>query len=138
MDYIILSFYGTGVILPFVMIFYLFVRLLLNGSSQVLLCMECDQCVSVCPMAKKYPDAASPRDMMIAAKNGTLVELYENGLIRCNFCGACEKKCPRGLSPYKELEKMMSHLPDHHTTEETVDIAIRKNSVCREQRLRVM
>ena len=106
MDYIILAFYGTGILLPILVVLHLLLKLLANGNSQVLLCMECDQCMNACPNGNKHPNAASPKDIMVGVKEGNLSELYSSGVILCDFCGACEKKCPRGLAPYKEIEKL--------------------------------
>lgn len=82
----------------------------------MLLCMECDQCVKVCPIVKKYPNAASPKEIMEAIKIGDLMKLNEAGMILCNSCGACEKACPRGLAPDKELAKFKSSYLISHLT----------------------
>ena len=106
MDYIILSFYGTGILLPIIIVSHLLLKLMASGNSQVLLCMECDQCMNACPSLNKNKNAASPKDIMVGAKEGNLTNLYNSGVIFCNSCGACEKKCPRGLAPYKEVERL--------------------------------
>lgn len=107
MDDIILAFYGTGILLPILVVLHLLIKLIVNGQSQVLLCMECDQCMNACPNIMKHPNASSPKDIMVGVKEGKIDELYSCRAIECNFCGACEKKCPRGLSPYKEVEKLV-------------------------------
>lgn len=105
-DYLKLSIFGAGAFVSVIFILYLFISMILRGNYQVLLCMECDQCVKVCPIVRKYPNTASPKEIMEAAKVGDLMTLNEAGLILCNSCGACEKACPRGLAPYKEVEKL--------------------------------
>lgn len=101
-----LAVFSAGVLLPIIFILYLFISLIIRGNSQILLCMECDQCIKVCPIVKKYPDAPSPKDIMEAIKTGNLKKLDEKGTIKCNSCGACERACPRGLAPYKEWLKL--------------------------------
>jgi len=112
MNYIVLALFSTGVFIPILIVVHLVIKLIVIGNSQVLLCMECDKCVKVCPILKKCPNAASPKEIMKAVKVGNLDKLEEMGMLLCNSCGACEKACPRGLTPYKEVEKLKAKSPE--------------------------
>jgi len=100
---------------PVLAVAWLVLRLLLHGSSQVLLCMECEQCVRACPVALKAgPDFAGPRGIMAAAKVGNPSMAIDHGALQCNSCKACQRVCPRGLAPYREVERWRSagnHVP---------------------------
>jgi ferredoxin len=94
------------IIAPIAAITVLVIDLVRKGNSQVLLCMECEQCVRVCPIAlKKGADFAGPRYIMAAAKVGKLPIDIEHGELVCNGCEACERVCPRGLAPYSVLTR---------------------------------
>lgn len=99
------AFYAACILFPMAVLGWLVVRLVLRGSSQVLLCMECEQCMGRCPLVtRKGPDFPGPRGIMVAAKAGRLQKAAEGGALACTNCGLCEKACPRGLAPYQELE----------------------------------
>lgn len=88
---------------------FLIIDLVRRGDSQVLLCMECEQCARVCPVALKAgPDFAGPRGIMAAAKVGDPSMAIDHGALLCNGCKACERVCPRGLAPYLEVTRWKS------------------------------
>jgi succinate dehydrogenase/fumarate reductase-like Fe-S protein len=92
-------------------VWWLVLRLVLNGSSQVLLCMECEQCARACPVTLKAgPDFAGPCGIMAAAKVGNLSMAIDHGALLCNACKACERICPSGLAPYLEVSKWKRHM----------------------------
>jgi len=94
------------IIAPIAAIVLLVIDLVRRGASQVLLCMECEQCTGSCPMALKTDrDFVGPRGIMAAAKVGDPSLAIEHGAFLCNGCRACERVCPRGLAPYREVER---------------------------------
>lgn len=103
MEYILLALFSAGALIPIIFIVYIFISVSAGGYVETLLCMECDQCIKVCPAVRKNPKAASPKEILQAIKAGNLDELIAEGKIECNECGACGLVCPRGLSPCKEL-----------------------------------
>jgi succinate dehydrogenase/fumarate reductase-like Fe-S protein len=94
------------IIAPVAAIAFLLIDLVRRKDSQVLLCMECEQCVRACPVALKTgPDFIGPRGIMAAAKVGDPSSAIVHGALLCNGCKACERVCPRGLAPYLEVER---------------------------------
>ena len=94
------------IIAPIAAIAFLVIDLVRRGDSQVLLCMECEQCSRACPAALKAgPDFAGPRGIMAAAKVGDPSIAIDHGALLCNGCKACERVCPRGLAPYLEVAR---------------------------------
>lgn len=99
------AFYAACIIFPMAVLGWLVVRLMFKGSSQVMLCMECEQCMGRCPLvARKGGEFPGPRGIMVAVKAGQLQKAIDAGALACTDCGLCEKACPRGLAPYRELE----------------------------------
>lgn len=92
------------VVAPVLVIAGLVLKLIMGGSSQVMLCMECEQCVRVCPL-EKGPNPIGPKEIMSAAKTGDIDAVIALGALRCTSCKACERACPRGLAPYREVER---------------------------------
>jgi ferredoxin len=94
------------IIAPVAVIAFLVIDLVRRGDSQVLLCMECEQCARACPVALKAgPDFPGPRGIMAAAKVGDPSIAIDHGALLCNGCKACERVCPRGLAPYLEVAR---------------------------------
>jgi heterodisulfide reductase subunit C len=89
---------------PVMVVAWVMLRLVLQGSSQVMLCMECEQCVRGC-MLEKRSEPVGPREIMSAAKTGDMHAVLALGVLNCNSCKACQRLCPRGLAPYQELER---------------------------------
>ena len=113
-----LALYTTCVIVSIGLLIYLIVSLILQRRSQVVLCTECRQCMAVCPLLSK---GCNPMEIMLAAKCGRLEDQMAAGGRLCVSCGKCQKACPRGLAPFKEVErwragrdpKEMKIPPDH-------------------------
>jgi CO dehydrogenase/acetyl-CoA synthase alpha subunit len=68
-----------------------------KGRTQVMLCTECQQCKSSCPLLSRGCD---PVAIMKAAKSGR-----DGQGDLCTACRACEKSCARGLAPYREVKR---------------------------------
>ena len=109
MEYLRLALFGAGALIPVIFLLYLIISMVIRGNKDAILCMECDQCIKACPIARKFPGSATPKKIMAAAKTNNLKELSEAGQILCDFCGACELLCPRGLAPFKELERLKTN-----------------------------
>jgi len=101
----LLAFYTAGAILPIVLVAYMVGYLIFKKNHQVILCTECQQCKAACPLLSK---GCNPVDIMLAAKSGQYREAMEKGTRLCVSCGKCQEVCPRGLAPYREVEKWKS------------------------------
>ncbi len=94
------------IIAPVAAIIFLVIDLVRRGSSQILLCMECEQCAGACPVALKADRGfIGPRGIMAAAKVGNPSSAVIRSALPCNGCRACERVCPRGLAPYMEVSR---------------------------------
>jgi heterodisulfide reductase subunit C len=62
------------------------------------LCMDCQQCVAVCPVRRANKDYFGPRGIMIAARSGNMPKALEGQIFSCTSCMACVEACPRGLN----------------------------------------
>ncbi|MEN6438800.1 MAG: 4Fe-4S dicluster domain-containing protein [Syntrophobacter sp.] len=94
------------IIAPIAAIIFLVLDLVRRGATQILLCMECEQCAGACPVTLKAgADFIGPRGIMAAAKVGDPSRAIIRGALLCNGCKACERVCPRGLAPYQEVTR---------------------------------
>ncbi|MDD5205221.1 MAG: DUF4430 domain-containing protein [Desulfobacterales bacterium] len=97
-----LSLYAASAVLPLAIVVFMIVYLIVRGRGQVILCTECQQCRSACPLLNK---GCNPAKLMLAAKTGHEELFASAGGDLCVGCGRCEKACPRGLAPYLEVQK---------------------------------
>ncbi len=93
----LLALYSATVDLLIFVVIGMVIFLCVKGRGQVMLCTECQQCKSACPLLSRGCD---PVSIMKAAKSGG----QDQGEI-CVGCRACEKACPRGLTPYHEAKR---------------------------------
>ena len=97
----LLSFYTACVVFPILSMVGLALYLLLLGRNDVILCTECQLCISHCPGRNKGVNAFKG---MIWAKTGARDEpFYQEFDAVCTRCGMCGKDCPRGLQPFSLL-----------------------------------
>jgi Na+-translocating ferredoxin:NAD+ oxidoreductase RnfC subunit len=92
-----LAAYTAGTVLLISAVILLVFYLCLKGHAQAVLCTECQQCKSFCPMLSRGCD---PVAIMKAAKSGR-----GDMITSCIGCRACTKGCPQGLEPYREASK---------------------------------
>jgi ferredoxin len=97
----LLALYNGCVILLIGVLVFMEFYLVARKRGQVLLCMECQQCVSACPLLRK---GCNPVDIMLAAKSGEGPAAVKEVGALCIRCGRCQAACPRGLVPYLEIE----------------------------------
>ena len=85
-------------------------------------CVECYNCVSVCPafqenrheflgpagMVQLARHAVDPRDDL----NREIIA-YSSGVFRCTLCGKCDIVCPHGISPKKYIEQLRAKIQNH-------------------------
>lgn len=71
--------------------------------TQAMLCTECQQCKPSCP---QLTSGCDPVAIMKATKSGSDIRGE-----RCTLCRACEKRCDRGLAPYREVMKRRKRSP---------------------------
>jgi prenyltransferase beta subunit/ferredoxin len=91
---------------------FMFLYLIFKGSSQVMLCTECQQCRPVCPLLSK---GCNPVLIMKEAKMGMKSSATLSASSLCTRCGACQRACSRGLAPYQETGESKKSLPDRQT-----------------------
>ena len=70
-----------------------------RGFGESILCMDCQQCVAVCPVRKaKGMDYMGPHGIMKTARVDHKKRAEEGGLYSCTSCMSCAVACPRGLN----------------------------------------
>jgi len=94
---VLLALYTASTTLLIGVVIAMVLYLCCKGRTQVMLCTECQQCKSSCPLLSRGCD---PVSIMKAAKSGR----EDQGEL-CTACRACEKACGRGLAPYREAKK---------------------------------
>lgn len=97
-----LALYTACVLLCLGLLVYSIVVQVFRKSPQVILCMECRQCMAACPFLSK---GCNPMEIMLAAKSGLLDQAMEGGGHFCGMCKKCQAFCPRGLAPFEEAAK---------------------------------
>jgi Fe-S oxidoreductase len=128
----LLSFYTACVVFPILCMVGLALYLLAVGRNDVILCTECQLCISHCPGRNKGVNAFQG---MMWAKTGTVDEqFYQEFDAVCTRCGMCGKDCPRGLRPFSLLPQgeaenvsMKNCAMEAKATAEKEDIAIIKS-----------
>ncbi|HNX22713.1 MAG TPA: 4Fe-4S dicluster domain-containing protein [Spirochaetota bacterium] len=101
----ILSFYTASVLIPVLILIFLVVRIIKNRVTEIMLCLECERCMGVCPLLmKEGNNFPGPVHIMLQAKVSAKPEMFNNDLLLCTKCGLCSRVCPRGLEPYKVLD----------------------------------
>jgi CO dehydrogenase/acetyl-CoA synthase alpha subunit len=97
----LLALYTACCLLPLLFLIALAVGLLSRGRGEVMLCTECQSCVTHCPARDKGANAFQG---MLWAKTGSREEDFYRELdAACVRCGKCRADCPRGLAPFALL-----------------------------------
>lgn len=92
---------------PFLIMLYASVR----GHEGTVLCMQCQQCVAVCPVRAAQPDKyMGPLGIEVTSRSGTKAKAEEGGLFSCTSCMSCVEACPRGLNVKHDMDKFRSSL----------------------------
>jgi heterodisulfide reductase subunit C len=92
---------------PFLIMLYASIR----GHEGTVLCMQCQQCVAVCPVRAAQPDRyMGPLGIELTARSGTKERAEEGGLFSCTSCMSCVEACPRGLNVKHDMDKFRASL----------------------------
>jgi Fe-S oxidoreductase len=80
---------------------------LARGFEGSVLCMDCQQCVAVCPTRKSQKEEyLGPRGIEIACRAGNIRMATEGKIYSCTSCMACVEACPRGLNVKHDMDRM--------------------------------
>lgn len=79
---------------------------LYRGVEDSNLCMDCQQCVAVCPVRRAKKDYFGPRGVMIAARSGNKTQALDGNIFSCTSCMACVEACPRGLNVKHVMDRV--------------------------------
>ncbi len=78
-----------------------------RGFEGSILCMDCQQCVAVCPTRKSQKEEyLGPRGIEIACRAGNIRIASEGKIYSCTSCMACVSACPRGLNVKHDMDRM--------------------------------
>ena len=92
---------------PFLIMLYASIR----GFEGTILCMQCQQCVAVCPVRAAQPDKyMGPVGIELFARSGAKQRAEEGGLFSCTSCMNCVEACPRGLNVKHDMDKFRHSL----------------------------
>ena len=92
---------------PFLIMLYASIR----GYEGTVLCMQCQQCVAVCPVRAAQPDKyMGPLGIEVTSRSGTKARAEEGGLFSCTSCMSCVEACPRGLNVKHHMDKFRASL----------------------------
>lgn len=101
---------AIGLILSFVPLLIMLYALA-RGFEGSMLCMDCQQCVAVCPTRKSQKEEyLGPRGIEIACRAGNIRMATEGKIFSCTSCMACVEACPRGLNVKHDMDRMRSDL----------------------------
>ncbi|MEE9151833.1 MAG: 4Fe-4S dicluster domain-containing protein [Thermoplasmata archaeon] len=89
-------------LVPFLIMFYASIR----GYEGTVLCMNCQQCVAVCPVRAAAPgEYMGPLGIEVFARSGNKPKAEEGNLFSCTSCMSCVEACPRGLNVKHDMDK---------------------------------
>ena len=84
---------------------------LARGFEGSVLCMDCQQCVAVCPTRKSLKDEyLGPRGIEIACRAGNIRMANDGKIFSCTSCMSCVSACPRGLNVKHDMDRMRWNL----------------------------
>ena len=84
---------------------------LARGFEGSILCMDCQQCVAVCPVRKTQKEEyLGPRGIEIVCRAGNERMATEGKIYSCTSCMACVEACPRGLNVKHDMDRMRGYL----------------------------
>ena len=93
----LLALYTACSLLPLLFLVALAAGLLFRGRGSVMLCTECQSCITHCPARHKGANAFQG---MLWAKTGFRDEDFYRELdAACVRCGKCRADCPAGWRP---------------------------------------
>jgi len=82
-----------------------------RGFDSSVLCMDCQQCVAVCPVRSVLKDNyMGPKGIEQLARVGHNEKAAELMLFSCTSCMACVNACPRGLNVKHDMDHFRSIL----------------------------
>jgi heterodisulfide reductase subunit C len=97
---------AIGLIVSFVPILIMLYALA-RGFEGSVLCMDCQQCVAVCPTRKSQKEEyLGPRGIEIAARAGNIRMANDGKIFSCTSCMSCVAACPRGLNVKHDMDRM--------------------------------
>ena len=96
---------AIGLIVSFVPLLIMLYALS-RGFEGSMLCMDCQQCVAVCPTRKSQKEEyLGPRGIEIACRAGNIRMAEEGKIYSCTSCMSCVEACPRGLNVKHDMDR---------------------------------
>ncbi len=78
-----------------------------RGFEGTILCMDCQQCVAVCPTRQSAKEEyLGPRGIEIMCRAGNASRAEEGKIFSCTSCMSCVAACPRGLNVKHDMDLM--------------------------------
>lgn len=78
-----------------------------RGFEGTILCMDCQQCVAVCPTRQSAKEEyLGPRGIEIMCRAGNASRAEEGKIFSCTSCMSCVVACPRGLNVKHDMDLM--------------------------------
>jgi Fe-S oxidoreductase len=82
-----------------------------RGFDSAVLCMDCQQCVAVCPVRSVLKESyMGPKGIEQLARVGHNEKAAAERLFSCTSCMACVNACPRGLNVKHDMDHFRSIL----------------------------
>jgi heterodisulfide reductase subunit C len=82
-----------------------------RGFDSSILCMDCQQCMAVCPVRSVLKDSyLGPKDIEILSRVGHNERAAKRRIFSCTSCMACVRACPRGLNIKHDMDHFRSIL----------------------------
>lgn len=111
------SIFSAGNLYSMISLIVAFVPLLImlyalsRGFEGSVLCMDCQQCVAVCPTRKSQKEEyLGPRGIEISCRAGNIRMATEGKIFSCTSCMACVVACPRKLNVKHDMDRMRHYL----------------------------
>jgi heterodisulfide reductase subunit C len=82
-----------------------------RGFEGTILCMDCQQCVAVCPTRTALKEEyLGPKGIETFCRAGNVPRSDQGKIFSCTSCMSCVAACPRGLNVKHDMDRMRAVL----------------------------